>query len=150
MFGQLQPAAVSIMCFWAFSLILLQTVQHILKLLNLNVLNFTVVLKFCEGVVVSAWDCLVPGWITLVIIVLFCCVFGWTDSTKMLKFEEKLLRRCCVCKDVARRRKYSFLCLQMQNSKLGATIRTVAYYLFTSDMDMWYINKAELNWFLLD
>lgn len=46
----------------SISMDITHTVRKILKLLSLNVFNFTIVLKLCESVVVSAWDCLVPGW----------------------------------------------------------------------------------------
>lgn len=111
---------------------IIHTVGNILKLLNLNVLNFTVVLQLCASVVVLAWDRLVPGWITILIIFLFC--YTWMNwlGPDAEQLEEMLLRQwCCVCVDFIMG-KMDFLCHQKQNSKLDTWFREVAYYLFSS------------------
>lgn len=124
------------------------TVRNILKLLNLNVLNFTVVLQLCESVVVLAWDCLVPGWITILKIFLFCYIWMNWLGQDVEQFEEMLLRQwCCVCIDFIMG-KIAFLCHRKQNSKLDTRFRTVAYYLFSSQrslLDVCYEQNSKLS-----
>lgn len=67
------------------------TVRNTSKLLNLNVLNYTVVLKLCESVVASAWDCLVPGWILVLSIILFLSYLE--ELEKMLLRQRSILLR---------------------------------------------------------
>lgn len=114
------PAAAKTCPYWLLASIfmdIIHTVRTILKLLNLNVLNFTVVLNLCESVVVSAWDCLVPGWLTVLIIFLFMLYLkelSWTRCWTVWGDVAGMVTLLCLYRFY--HEKMNFACHRKQNS----------------------------------